>query len=137
MGYFLTVTNGDYRFYVTTVDQTGHESVPSNTVEAEVTVGVPALTGDISMFKFGPNPFSSQLTVDLKTEKQTNLQAVIYDLNGKPCYTLISSQVGQGYQHFIWNGKDATGNDLPAGIYTLKIRTGGGMSNSYKLIKIR
>jgi hypothetical protein len=135
--YFLTVTNGDYRFYVTTVDQTGHESVPSNTVEAEVTVGVPALTGDISMFKFGPNPFSSQLTVDLKTEKQTNLQAVIYDLNGKPCYTLISSQVGQGYQHFIWNGKDATGNDLPAGIYTLKIRTGGGMSNSYKLIKIR
>jgi FlgD Ig-like domain len=135
--YFLTVTNGNYQFYVTTVDQTGHESVPSNIVTANVTVGLPALTGEISMFKFGPNPFTDQLSVDLKTEKQTLLQAVIYDLIGKAICTLVNSQVGQGYHHFIWNGKNAEGNNLPAGIYIMVIRTGGGMFNSYKLIKIR
>ena len=135
--YFLTVTNGNYRFYVTTVDQTGHESVPSNIVTADVTVGLPALTGEISMFKFGPNPFTDQLIIDLKTEKQTLMQAVIYDLNGIPIYTLVNSQVGQGYHHFIWNGENAEGNNLPAGIYTMVIRTGGGMFNTYKLVKIR
>ncbi len=135
--YFLTVPNGNYQFYVTTVDQTNHESIPSNIVAANVTVGLPALTGEISMIKFGPNPFTDQLMVDLKTEKQTLLQTVIYDLNGIPIYTLVNSQVSQGYHHFIWNGKNAEGNNLPAGIYTMVIRTGGGMSHSYKLIKIR
>ncbi len=135
--YFLTVINGNYQFYVTTVDQTGHESIPSNIVTADVTIGVPALPGEISMIKFGPNPFKDQLTVDLKTETQTLLQAVIYDLNGTPLYTLVNSQAGQGYHHFTWNGKNAEGNNLPAGIYTMVISTGGGMSYSYKLIKIR
>jgi hypothetical protein len=135
--YFLTVTNGNYQFYVTTVDQTSHESIPSNIVTANVTVGLPALTAEISMFKFGPNPFTDQLTIDLKTEKQTLMQAVIYDLSGTPIYTMVNSQVGQGYHHYLWNGKNAEGNNLPAGIYTMMIRTGGSMFNTYKLIKIR
>lgn len=133
--YFLTVVNGTYQFYVTTVDQTGHESVPSNTVTANVVVGMPSLTGDLSMLKFGPNPFSEQLAIDLKTEKQTLLQAVIYDLSGRPVYTLLNSTVTQGYHHFTWNGKNAEGNSLPAGVYTLRIRTGDGKSISFKLVK--
>jgi fibronectin type 3 domain-containing protein len=135
--YFLTVPNGIYQFYVTTVDQAGHESVPSNIVTANVTVGLPELTGDISMFKFGPNPFTDQLSIDLETEKQTLLQAVIFDLNGNAVYTIVNSNAGQGYHHYLWNGKNEQGNNLPAGIYTLVIRTNGVTFNSYKLVKIR
>jgi flagellar hook assembly protein FlgD len=133
--YFLTVVNGNYQFYVTTVDQAGHESVPSNTVSANVVVGLPSLTGDISMLKFGPNPFSTQLMIDLKTEKETLLQAEIYDLSGKMVYTLLNSKVSQGYHHYTWNGKNAEGNTLPAGIYTLVVRSGGGKT-TFKLVKI-
>jgi flagellar hook assembly protein FlgD len=89
------------------------------------------------MLKFGPNPFTDQLMVDLKTETQTLVQAVIYDLKGTPLHTLINSRISQGYHHYLWNGKNAEGNSLPAGIYTMVIRTGSGMSNSYKLVKIR
>jgi len=135
--YFLTVTNGNYQFYVTTVDQAGHESTPSNIVSADVTVGLPSLTGEISILKFGPNPFTDQFMVDLKTEKQTLLQAIIYDLRGTPLCTLVNTQVGQGYHHYLWNGKNAEGNNLPAGIYTMVIRSGEGMVNSYKLVKLR
>jgi hypothetical protein len=135
--YFLTVTNGTYAFRVTTVDIAGHESIPSNIVTANVTVGLPELTGDISMMKFGPNPFTDQLFIDLKTERQTALQAVIYDLNGKQVFPFINSQVSQGYHHYSWNGRSAEGNNLPAGVYTLFVRTSGGVMNSYKLIKVR
>jgi flagellar hook assembly protein FlgD len=129
------VVNGNYQFYVTTVDQAGHESVPSNTVSANVVVGLPALTGDISMLKFGPNPFSTQLMIDLKTEKETLLQAEIYDLSGRMVYTLLNSKVSQGYHHYTWNGKNAEGNTLPAGVYTLVLRSGGGKT-TFKLVKI-
>jgi hypothetical protein len=135
--YFLTVPNGTYQFYVTTVDQTGHESVPSNTVSTDVTVGSPALTSEISMLKFGPNPFSDHLILDLKTEKTTSLQAVVYDLNGKMIFTLVNSRVGEGYHQYFWNGKNAEGNTLPAGVYTMVIRTSEGVFGSYKLVKIR
>ena len=135
--YFLTVPNGNYQFYVTTVDQTGHESGPSNTVSASVTVGFPALTSEVSMFKCGPNPFTDQLQIDLKLEKQTLLQVVIYDLNGKPLTTLANAMENEGYHHFVWNGKSAGGSNLPAGVYSMMVKTGNGISNTYKLIKIR
>jgi len=133
--YYLTVTNGIYQFYVTTVDQAGHESIPSNIVTANVTVGLQEVAGDISMLKTGPNPFSNYLLVDLKTERETQLEAVIYDLNGKQIYSLVNSEVSQGYHHYTWNGRNAAGNNIPAGIYTLLVRTGDGNTHSFKLVK--
>ncbi|MCX6246604.1 MAG: hypothetical protein NTW10_02620 [Bacteroidetes bacterium] len=135
--YFLTVANGNYQFYVTTIDQTGHESVPSNTVSADVTVGVPGLTDDLAMFKFGPNPFTDQLSIDLRTEKQTFLQIRICDLSGKVICTLENSQVDKGDHHYLWNGKNPEGDNLPSGFYTLGVRTSGGTNHSCKLVKIR
>lgn len=130
--YFLTVVNGNYQFYVTTVDQTGHESGPSNTVSASVTVGMPALTSEISMLKFGPNPFSNHIGFDLRLQRETRVQAVVYDIKGIPVHTLVNSDLSIGTHHIDWNG-----GDLPAGVYTLIVRTESGSAGSYRLIKIR
>ncbi len=134
--YYLTVPNGIYQFYVTTVDEAGHESTPSNTVTADVTVGVEPLPGNISMIKIGPNPFTNQLTIEIKTEKQLFIDAEIYDLTGTLVSTIVERQVEPGYLHFTWNGKNTRGNDLPSGIYTLVIKTDYG-KESFKLIKLK
>jgi len=135
--YYLTVTNGSYQFYVTTVDQAGHESVPSNTVTANVVVGVQQDPGEISILKYGPNPFTDIMNIDIKTEVQTSLKVVIYDMNGVLVYTLENAPVNKGVHHFTWDGRNSSGNNLPAGIYNLDIRTGDGTHKSYRLAKIR
>ena len=135
--YFLTVVEGYYQFYVTTVDLAGHESIPSNTVSADVHVGIRGGPGDVSMVKFGPNPFTDQVTIDITTEKQTSLLVEIYDLTGALVLMLQNGQVMKGPHHFTWNGRSSSGNILPAGIYNLVVRAGGGTQNSYRLVKIR
>ena len=89
------------------------------------------------MLKFGPNPFTDVMNLDIKTEVQTSLQVMVYNMQGVLIQTLENAQVSKGVHHFTWNGKNSSGNELPAGIYNLDIRTGGGTHNSYRLVKIR
>jgi hypothetical protein len=135
--YFLTVPNGTYQFYVTTVDKAGHESIPSNTVSADVTVGIQPGTGDISMLKFGPNPFTDLLNIDLRTEAQTSLKILVYDMSGTLVYTFGNQQISSGVHHFTWNGRTSAGNNLPSGIYSLDIRSSAGTHKTYRLVKLR
>jgi len=138
--YFLTVpNNGLYKFYVTTVDRAGHESVPSNIVETNVVIGIKEQGGlnDISMIKMGPNPFMQQLNLDFKILNETNLTIRIFDMSGKPVKTLYDSKVTAGLHHLVWNGDDRAGNDLQPGIYMVQFNTTNGNPASFKIVRER
>ena len=135
--YFLTVPNGSYQFYVTTVDLAGHESSASNIVSTNVVVGMQQGGEDLSVIKFGPNPFTDVMNIDIRTEGSTTLKVLVYDMNGIRLQTLVNAEVTKGIHHFTWNGRNSSGNLVPAGIYNLDIRTGNGAHKSYRLAKIR
>ena len=138
--YFLTVpSNGLYKFYVTTVDRAGHESVPSNIVQTNVVIGItePGKANDITMIKMGPNPFIRQLTIDFKVLFETRLAIRIFDITGKPVNTLYDSKIVSGLHHITWYGTDNGGNDLQSGIYVVQFYTTNGGPTSFKIVRMK
>lgn len=136
--YFLTVpSNGLYKFYVTTVDMAGHESLPSNTVQTNVVIGIRDVISDITMIKMGPNPFTRQLNIDFNVQNDTHLTIRISDINGRIVKTIYDSKVAAGLYHQSWNGNDNAGNDLQPGIYLVRFSTTNGTEAPFKLIKTR
>lgn len=136
--YFLTIpSNGFYKFYVTTVDQAGHESLPSNIVETIVSPGITeaSLGNGLTMIKMGPNPFTWQLNIDFKVLYETHLNIQIFDITGKLLRTLYDSKVGNGLHHIAWNGKDNAGNELQSGIYVVRFYTTNGSPTSFKVVR--
>jgi flagellar basal-body rod modification protein FlgD len=57
-----------------------------------------------------------RLNADAKTVKVS-----VLDSNGKTVATLEPTEHTTGVHTVEWNGKDAEGNDLPAGTYTFKV----------------
>ncbi len=136
--YFLTApSNGNYMFYITTVDRAGHESTPSNTVNANVNTGIkePWQTNDIQMIKMGPNPFNQQLTINFRIGKEANLAILIFDINGKLVKTLYDAKVSNGEHSIEWNGKNTIGNDLNPGTYIIQFQTSNRNPLSFKIVK--
>ncbi len=131
--YFLTApSNGLYKFYVTTVDRAGHESGPSNTVQTTVVIGV----GDhnppeLSMIKLGPNPFTSQLSIDYNIQAATHLAIRITDMNGTLVSTGFESDVTPGLHHLALDG-----NTLKPGIYLVQFNTMIGKPVIFKVVRM-
>jgi hypothetical protein len=137
--YFLTVPNGFYEFYVTTIDQLGHESSPSNIVQTNVVIGIPEQDkgNDITRIKMGPNPFIQQVTVDFTVLRETHLSIRIFDINGELVNTLYDSGIGDGQHQLRWNGTNYAGNEVPSGVYVVRFYTNNGSPVSFKLVMTR
>ncbi len=84
-------------------------------------------------FMVHPNPFRTGVCIR-GTQKNTSLR--IYDISGRLVKDL-SSFVHHPSSFVIWDGTDQTGHTLPAGIYFLELRIGGGgQAVTNKLIKL-
>ena len=75
-------------------------------------------------FRNAPNPFSSGTEINflLKTAAQVKLS--IYAYNGKRVSQLISKHLEEGSHTIRWDGHDASGNDMPEGVYLCELNTG-------------
>jgi hypothetical protein len=132
--YFLTVpANGLYKFYVTTVDRAGHESVPSNIVQTNVVIGLPdQYGGGISMIKLGPNPFSGMLAMAFNLREEARVTIRVFDVNGILVKEVSDASHSAGLHQVMFDG---TG--LPAGVYVVRFGTAGGMQAAFKVIRSR
>lgn len=81
-----------------------------------------------------PNPFNArtQIKVDLARSGVTKL--VIYNSSGEEMETLVNSYLGQGDHTFSWEGHDAQGNDLPAGVYLARLESSGQIATRKLLL---
>jgi len=60
----------------------------------------------------------------------------VYNVLGDEICTMIEGKKEAGYHQISWDGKDATGREVPSGIYLLTIQAGEFRMNK-KMIKIR
>ena len=56
-------------------------------------------------------------------EYDSEVKVLIYNIIGQEIYNLKSSLNKKGINQFIWSGFDNKGNELPSGIYIVKIFT--------------
>ncbi len=64
-----------------------------------------------------PNPFNPSTTIRFDLPVATNAHLAVYDLLGREVAWLVDQQMGAGYHHQVWNGRDRNGRELPTGMY--------------------
>ena len=83
-----------------------------------------ALPNSFRIYPNYPNPFNSTTKIDYQLPKKTNVQLVIFDILGRSVITLVDDILNPGYKTITWNGIDAFGNNVSAGMYFYMIQTG-------------
>ncbi|NLP10360.1 T9SS type A sorting domain-containing protein [bacterium] len=73
-----------------------------------------------------PNPFNPSTTISFSLLRKSRVRLTIHDIAGKEIQTLIDDTAGKGAHTMRWNGCDAAGNPLPAGVYFCRLQSQDG-----------
>jgi hypothetical protein len=79
-----------------------------------------------------PNPFRAATSIPLVGAGRSGLLIDILDVNGR---RLRSLPVAAGAGSVVWDGRDASGRDVPAGIYFYRLVGDGETLQSLKLVR--
>jgi len=71
-----------------------------------------------------PNPFNPTTKLRYDLPEQAFVQLAIYDLLGRQVTTLVNRVEEPGYRSVTWNGTDAVGKTVSAGMYLYVIKAG-------------
>lgn len=85
-----------------------------------------------------PNPFARETNIAFSLSRPERLYLSIFDEKGRPVRTLLAGNlVAEGRFQIVWDGKDASGAALPAGVYGYCIRGENGEIKTGKIVLLR
>jgi hypothetical protein len=73
----------------------------------------------------GPNPFQGSTTVALSLNAPGLVQLDVVDVAGRRVTTLASGLLGAGVHPFRWDGRNAQGRAVAAGVYFVRMQRDG------------
>jgi YVTN family beta-propeller protein len=71
-----------------------------------------------------PNPYSSQAEISFTLAQDARATLVIYDTRGHRIASLADDNFSLGDHVLIWNGRDRSGHQAPAGVYLVEMKIG-------------
>ncbi|UCH10822.1 MAG: T9SS type A sorting domain-containing protein, partial [Fidelibacterota bacterium] len=90
------------------------------------TTGVVSLDGipeEYALHANYPNPFNPATTIRYDLPEAADVILTVYDLLGREVVRLVDGCLEAGYQQVIWNGRTASGREVPSGIYIARMVT--------------
>ena len=78
---------------------------------------------DFSLFQNYPNPFNPITTIRYDLPEQALVTLIIYNLMGREIAQLVNTTQEAGYRSVQWDGTNAFGKPVSAGVYLYQIRT--------------
>jgi flagellar hook assembly protein FlgD len=88
-------------------------------------VGDPGLA-TITTLRAAPNPFTGSTTLHLAGPPATSARLLIFDASGRLVRTAWEGSLGGREVAIIWDGRDQSGRETPAGVYLLRVESTGG-----------
>jgi len=76
-----------------------------------------------------PNPFNPAVEMSFDLPAAGPVRLTIHDLRGRFITTLIDGPISAGRHTRVWTGRDATGRDLPSGVYVSRLEVGGQIAH--------
>ncbi len=70
-----------------------------------------------------PNPFNDQTVIDYELPQDTQVEIVVFSVNGKKVKTLINQCQQKGKHSIRWDGRDEAGLLLHSGMYLCQLKT--------------
>jgi len=81
-----------------------------------------------------PNPFNPTTEIVYNIPENTHVRISVYNILGQKVIDLVSENQKAGMHKVEWNGKDANGLDVAAGIYIYRMTTGNFVSYKKMLL---
>lgn len=91
-------------------------------------VGVPVATCGFDFEPAVPNPSAAQTRVAFTLPVESDASLTLVDVQGREVRSLALGRLGAGRHEFTWDGRDASGALVPAGVYFAIARSGGERS---------
>lgn len=121
-----------------------YESLPAGTVatlvEGDGTVaGIGETVLDLSpgALRVSPNPFQRSADIYLTSSASGPGEVRIVDANGRHVRTLSFTKTGADVLRLGWDGQDASGRSLPAGVYFVQMKLAGFAAETQKVLRLR
>ena len=79
----------------------------------------------IKLYDASPNPFNPQTTISFELPRDQTVSLRVYDVAGRLVEIMFDDEIGQsGRNAIVWNGRDAAGRIMPAGVYYYRLEAG-------------
>ena len=101
---------------ITSQGELGGQMTKSMTIE-----NVP---DDFMLYANYPNPFNPTTKIEYGLPEEANVSLVIFDILGREVITLVNGLQEPGYRSMTWNGADAFGRNVSAGMYFYLLQAG-------------
>lgn len=88
-----------------------------------------------TVFQNYPNPFDAATTIEYNVVEETRVLIEVYDVTGSLVRRLVDRTTAPGLHLTSWDGSSASGIDVPAGIYVIRMTTGTGDTASVRALK--
>jgi len=76
--------------------------------------------GSVETYKIYPNPFDTNIRIEVNLPKAQQLNCEIFDITGKLITTLYAG-LAEGQQLLIWDGKDSNRHQVSTGVYICRL----------------
>ena len=119
-----------YQIKLAAVYEPGHHEVYLESETLLTSLGLGSQPGsevppvDLSLASF-PNPFSEKTLVSFSVMATGPASLRVFNSRGQLVRELFSDQVGRGTFQKLWDGRDVRGSSCAAGIYFLRLESGG------------
>jgi len=87
-------------------------------------------------FSSYPNPFNPVSTIRYDLPQASDVSLVIYDFLGREVVRLVDGNTASGFHQVRWDGRDASGRQIPSGIYIARLVT-PEYSESIKMVLLK
>lgn len=84
----------------------------------------------------GPNPFRDGTTIRTEIATGGTVQVEIFDVAGRSVRSLFRGERPAGRHEFAWDGRDAAGRQVSAGMYFVRL-TVGDTATTYPIVRMR
>jgi flagellar hook assembly protein FlgD len=89
------------------------------------TVTVPVIS--LKLHQNYPNPFRASTAISFALPNKAPTSLKIYNVEGKLVRTLLNGILNEGYEQYLWNGRNDLGVPVGSGIYFYRLKAGGKM----------
>jgi hypothetical protein len=83
-----------------------------------------------------PNPFTSSTGISYNVKQEGAVRLEIYNLKGQLVKTLFNGKAKSGSYQLTWNGDDAKGQAVSAGVYFYKMQA-GSYTSTRKMVLVK
>ena len=100
---------------------------------------VQALPATASLSSVYPNPFNSEIAIKFELGVSNHIVSLeVYNLAGQKIRALVESKtLHAGFYTRVWDGKDASGQDVATGTYLVTFKVGNLVEEALKVSLIR